>query len=119
MSVLIKGMEMPIGCDGCGTSCPLLQWGLGDVYCRITHRHFDSIEDRFKYAKERPADCPLKPILPHSRLVDIDQLKEKIISVVCCPGENHGCHDCSRMEYCRILKVFEDVPTIIEKEEGE
>lgn len=57
--ILIKNMEMPIGCDGWGTSCPLLQWGLGDVYCRITHRHFDSIEDCYKYAKERPSDCPL------------------------------------------------------------
>lgn len=61
--ILIKNMKMPIGCDGWGTSCPLLQWGLGDVYCRITHRHFDSIEDCYKYAKERPADCPLMDVL--------------------------------------------------------
>lgn len=63
-------------------------------------------------------DCPLKPIPPHGRLVDVEQLKEKIIRVVCFPGENHGCHDCYRMEDCKILKAFEDVPTILEAEDG-
>ena len=104
MSVIVKGMKMPIGCDGWGTSCPLLQWGLGDVYCRITHRRFDSIEDCYKYAKERPADCPLIEVPPHGNLIDRDALIKYLESEVQTTGVN------VTKEYLRFA------PTIIEEE---
>ena len=127
--VLIKGMKMPIGCDGLGISCPLLQWGLGDVYCRITHRHFDSIEDSFKYAKERPSDCPLVEVpTPHGRLIDEDafviEINERIDSAIKWGVNAIADHDeeiKTRAEqavatFCEASLTAKKMPTIIESE---
>ena len=111
MSVLIKDMEMPIGCDGYGTECPLLQWGFGEVYCRLTGKRFGSTEDRIKYAKERPSDCPLVEIPPYGRLIDADSLMNKSIEF------DAGLHDDTFDDgVLFVTDLIDAAPTVIEAE---
>lgn len=65
MSILIKGMEMPLMCD----ECPC--YNESDYSCNATGRGV--IEYRYD---GRPDNCPLVEIpTPHGRLVDADKLK--------------------------------------------
>ena len=75
MSVYIKGMEMPQGCE----------------YCKLRHRHqgytatdycvlFARIVDPWTFGRfmngARPDWCPLVPVPPHGRLIDAEALAE-------------------------------------------
>ncbi len=62
MSVLIKGMEMPI----CQT-CPICDEKLYGNYCRIT-------KEIVSFGFERGEKCPLIELPPHGRLIDADAL---------------------------------------------
>ena len=68
MSVLIKGMEMPMVCDDC--------WAL-DEYgdyprCRITEEQRGY---NFRIREQRMEHCPLVEVpTPHGRLIDADAL---------------------------------------------
>ena len=60
MSILIRGMEMPISCAGCfNRSCGLWR----EVALPAHQRH--------KY-------CPLVPVPPHGRLIDADALMNEM-----------------------------------------
>lgn len=71
MSVLIKGMEMPQGCD----DCPLA----GDFKCNLMPsipalcKEYDIAVQNGK----RLNNCPLVEIPPHGRLIDADALVKK------------------------------------------
>ena len=67
MSILIKGMEMPKGCD----DCPL--YGI-DLRCSITYTP-NYTDGRFV---ERLGNCPLVAVPPHGRLIDADALTNKL-----------------------------------------
>lgn len=61
MSVIVKGMEMPIKC----AKCPIADISAEYYFC----------EKIDWFGKERPSDCPLIEILtPHGRLIDADKL---------------------------------------------
>lgn len=97
MSVLIKGMEMPISCEDCYISnCP------------------NDIGYTDKGRRTRSFYCPLVSVPPHGRLIDADALKVKAIKR---SGKCGG--------YVNVLdKVItahdiEIAPTIIEAEDGE
>lgn len=65
MSILIKGMDMPISCEKCPLCCDYL-------YCII-----DESLRMFLY--NRHPNCPLVEIpTPHGRLIDADLLKDMI-----------------------------------------
>ena len=65
MSILIKGMEMPTRCADC--------WALDDYgdypRCRITGEQHGYT---FGYREYRMPNCPLVPVPPHGRLIDVD-----------------------------------------------
>ena len=67
MSILIN-MEMPKSCS----DCPMLDWDLDYIKCKVTGRHFKVKEEPF--GARRVDDCPLVPAPPHGRLIDADEL---------------------------------------------
>lgn len=66
MSVYIKGMEMPSGCDDC-YFCG--EMGMCSV---LVATHINSgIVGEYRYNEfERPPFCPLVPVPEHGRLID-------------------------------------------------
>ena len=109
MSVYIKGMEMPQGCE----------------YCKLRHRHqgytatdycvlFARIVDPWTFDRfmngARPDWCPLVPVPPHGRLIDADALFKEF--------ERNGWYDNADRDIAE--DVLLDAPTIIEEDkEGE
>ena len=73
MSVYIKGMEMPQGCDDC-YFCG--EMGICSV---LVATHINSgVVGEYRYSEfERPPFCPLIPVPDHGRLVDADALKKE------------------------------------------
>lgn len=64
MSVLIKGIAMPKSC-----------WDCELFFC--------SLKDRLKHIEDRNPDCPLVEIpAPHGRLIDADNLCERILKTM-------------------------------------
>lgn len=95
MSILIKGMEMPMVCDDC--------WAL-DEYgdyprCRITEEQRGY---NFRIREQRMEHCPLiKVPTPHGRLIDADTL-------------NHEYY--KTPSYLTLCNAINDAPTVIEAE---
>ena len=63
MSILIKDMELPKSCS----DCPMLDWDLDYIKCKVTGRHFKVKEEPFR--ARRVDDCPLVPVPPHGDLI--------------------------------------------------
>ena len=71
MSVLIRGMEMPLSC---WHSCTLKKVTImGGVYCPLINKYMERGE-----IGTRHPDCPLVEVKePHGRLIDADALLKK------------------------------------------
>ena len=95
MSILIKGMEMPKNCDS----------------CMFSRRSIHNIDWCVLTEEDIPCACPLVPVPPHGRLIDVNALCVTAIDITDLPvGE------------CLMVYLKEDIdnaPTIIEAEEGE
>ena len=109
MSVLIKGMEMPINCDDChfNIDCP-----------------YDESQDGYKMMGGRPRKCPLIEVPePHGRLIDADALHKLFEDQwhylqVLDWNENPTAEAMqSGINWC-INTMHDDAPTIIPAEEG-
>ena len=94
MSIVIKGMEMPI----CRT-CPVCDEKLFGNYCRIT-------EEIVSFGFERGEKCPLIELPPHGRLIDADALLK--------PKNQHV--DVLADEWYVTVRTIESAPTILEAE---
>ena len=103
MSILIKGMEMPVSCR----ECPLEMFyiNVGITKCRATTA---TLAEDYKpiLFDGRASNCPLVPVPPHGRLIDADALE---------PDTDwfHGCDGFTAFSKLAI----ECAPTIIEGEE--
>ena len=99
MSVYIKGMKMPTGCDNC--------YFLGEMgICSAllaTHRESGLVGDWRWNEFERPPHCPLVSVQDHGRLIDADALFKKIGM-----DGNFGV-----LEAMYIQSIIHDAPTII------
>lgn len=66
MSIYIKGLEMPKSC----------------FYCQFQHKNTTECLLTHKYYNwgltTPPSDCPLIPVPPHGRLINADDLFEKV-----------------------------------------
>ena len=63
MSVLIRGMEMPLSC---WHSCTLKKVTMmGDIYCPLINKYLKRGEIGVRHP-----DCPLVEVEPHGRLID-------------------------------------------------
>jgi hypothetical protein len=61
-------MEMPKSCS----DCPMLDWDLDYIKCKVTKRHFKVKEEPFR--ARRVDDCPLVSVPePHGRLIDASE----------------------------------------------
>ena len=105
MSVLIKDMEMPSCCGGCGFS----DWSNLHQTLSCSKHYFEPcFADHSKEYMEKRADfCPLIEIpVPHGRLIDGDALQCKVDDI--------------GLGYYAVLGVTEytidSAPTIIEAE---
>ena len=106
MSLLIKGMDVPISC----TECPCYD-DMETCFCNVLDSYCE------QYKTERHPDCPLAEIpTPLGRLIDADahiqSLKENQCGERC--RKNHDCVNCGIGMYIRIV---ENEPTILEAEE--
>ena len=106
MSLLIKGMEMPIQC----LSCPLWKLihvkGIWKDYCGASNCIIKDV-----YSK--PDWCPLVEVPPHGRLIDYDEVfrKLKMHSFI-----NPSRRECIDNDACALERWLSIVPTIIEAE---
>lgn len=111
MSVLIKGMKMPTCC----AECPCL-------------RH-DSIDGRHMYQcnvtlgikkdiSKKPRWCPLVDLGKHGRLIDADEVYSSCVE----EGQRsrrYKLGETWELNGYEIRRAIENVPTVIEAEEGE
>ena len=107
MSILIKSMEMPISCE----CCPMLDWDLDYIKCKVTDRHFKMTEC---WRSIRVPDCPLVSIPEHGRLIDADNIGLTNFEIILCQKGNPF-----KNALEMLLEKIENAPTIIPAEEGE
>ena len=79
MSVLVKGMKMPVSCY----ECPMAEeMDMQEDWhkCKLLNKEFyswDVTDDMKEY--HRPKECPLVEVpTPHGRLIDAEALKETV-----------------------------------------
>ena len=116
MTILIKGMEMPVTCCQCKEMVynPEIKWEQagkeeeGGWVCLLTGELIDNTK--------REEHCPLIEVpTPHGRLVDAYEavmLLQKYYDRIGEPLKEHAIGEC-------IMIIKDDVPTIIEAEEVE
>lgn len=80
MSVIVKGMEMPDGCENC-----LLRYRSQGAYCTdrcyatVAHKNIDPWTFGRTRNGDKPDWCPLRPLPDkHGRLIEADSLKETL-----------------------------------------
>lgn len=105
--ILIKGMEMPTSC----CQCP--------VNMEVCKRGYKYLLKHPELYDKRADDCPLVPVPAHGRLIDADLLckvlqknSEDEWNSKTAPFSWAYAYDC-------IKDTVEDMPTILEAEEGE
>ena len=110
MSILIRGIEMPKDCESCPCNTADAFGGLG---CRAT----GYIPLR-KANQNRPDNCPLVPVPAHGRMIDADLLckvlqknSEDEWNSKTAPFSWAYAYDC-------VKDTVENMPTILEAEEG-
>lgn len=108
MSILIKEMAMPKNC----LYCPMSHWNKLDEItgCEIVigKKYVDKSDTGF-WQEDRPKWCPLVEIPKHGRLIDADELHERINETV-----NEGLIF-SGMTIAEFIEaLIDDAPTIIE-----
>ena len=112
MSVIVKGMEMPLKCG----SCPCFH-AEHPIYCQAVKA------DKAKriaapYGLLRPDWCPLVEVLPHGDLIDRDELMKTLeITEECEKCKSHVGVHCTRVYFVVACEAICDAPTIIAAEE--
>ena len=110
MSLLIKGMDMPIDCASCDLSyyCDGYNGGYGYSPSGWRCRRLNHI---IKDGEEtRPLDCPLSEIpTPHGRLIDADALTKAL-------EKRWNVDDDQDFANKSVWRELENAPTIVEAE---
>lgn len=104
MSVLIKGMNMPILCELCDLCHLSLDTQGWKMWCKVAKEY----AGRIGYVHGRPNWCPLVEVpTPHGRLIDADALMKDIRL----HSESYFADDFAH-------EWVDKQPTVIEAEEG-
>lgn len=100
MNILIKGMEMPKHCFHCSTKVDP-----DNRRCNIDGHVFEETLGKLTYRRDDA--CPLVPIPPHGRLIDVNELHPYMLN--------------EHYKYRLVYDADEvaNAPTIIPAEEGE
>lgn len=122
MSILIKGMAMPKSCDDCK-----LRNGMGKGDGKVIYHCAPLAKWVVPNPLAETNDCPLVPVPPHGRLIDVDALTDAIESTDWyhqAPNKEmvHGANSAEHQAWYKeqdIYSALENAPTIIEAEEGE
>ena len=123
MSILIKGMTMPIACCDC-PFCMVNRWDKTNCICDLSK---SKIEPRLK-----SKDCPIIELKPHGRLIDADAFEKNIWKHICKDCEHRkgmkngkkqiiyqiGDAPCRACYIDDMFGYVDDAPTIIEAEES-
>lgn len=110
MSIFIKGMEMPTRCF----DCPMCEISDIEICCSISIGvavSYEEIDEQIAI-QERPSWCPLVPVPPHGRLVDLDTLQKQIDIA-------RNCGTIGKTAHYKLQKLIKDAPTIIDAEAGD
>ena len=108
MSVLIRGMEMPIGCYSEHDSCPCYQTVHGKwCWCGITK------EQLTIGINQKPVSCPLIELPPHG-LIDKQMLLQNIADNQF--AQSSVGHEEDYAFWGKVWDYIIDAPTIIEAE---
>lgn len=101
MGILITCMEMPKSCWDCEFERPTIDH---HECCILTKKSYSW------GLTEPPSDCPLVEVPKHGRLIDADELLLKI-----------DCHGTNKFGILDedIREFINEVPTVIQTEEGE
>lgn len=106
MSVLIKGMKMPISCWACPMSHPQFNGMETVLFCELLVKEAEEDDGRLK-------NCPIIEVPPHGRLIDADQ----IINAIYHDYEEGGATvEAKPIDELLSEMCNETVPTIIEAE---
>ena len=105
MSVYIKGMEMPTGCD----TCPFEVFG--DCHGGRVKRIMDIDEEIARGVRHK--NCPLIPVLDHGRLIDADALVDKHFNKAYLAKAMIASKDEMGTALVNIPLVINNAPTII------
>ena len=110
MSVLVRGMEMPMNCG----TCHLRKSNEDRVWCPILGEYI-CFETEFI---GRKTNCPLVEIeTPHGRLGDLDKLWDRMYNYIDNEGAKMPFGDNDFMIHRdSACELVEDAPTIIEAE---
>ena len=113
MSVLIKGMEMPMNCWFCNVK----SWDYSEYVCP-----FDGQEIHSGDAK-RHTDCPLIEIPDHGDLIDREKTAHEMWMKECyeCSRvyDNNGCKGCAVTRMINVIACAETAPAVIPAERSE
>ena len=103
MSVIVKGMEIPVMCSYCKFREPFIDY----AYCHLAEMDMGYEESD----NCRHPDCPLIELPPHGRLINADKLKSRLVLD----------EDASELKKIRadILKWIDIQETVIEAEGSE
>lgn len=104
MSVLIKGMEMPVDCRDCPFE--MYYMNCGETKCRATGKILADFYKPIPF-EGRAEECPLVDVPPHGRLVDADWYGNPLRW----QGDEYSGYE--------IVEMIKDWETIIEAEDGE
>lgn len=105
MSILIKGMEIPEGCQKC-TFLRKSYFECSPEYQYSCILGAKKIPIPWYYQlHNRADDCPLVEIPPHGRLIDADRLLIQ--------RENYDTYN----DYSETFDMIDNAPTVIESEE--
>lgn len=96
MSILIKGMKMPKGCDECTCN--------SGIYCNAMPINFCGYTED----EDRPEWCPLVEVPPHGGLVDRDVLMTEII--------DSDLDHLQRDDWKEVIQIVSDADVVIEAE---
>lgn len=113
MSVLIKGMKMPIGC----ITCPCMSFGRDDctMWCKWLDEPLGEWSKRG--GKWRHPDCPLVEVsTPHGPLIDEAALMLEFAEFV---RASNNSDFAAVPNWNDAVSLLGSAPTIIEAEEGE
>ena len=116
MSILIRGMEMPVTCCHCPLMGydPDIEWNdggretQGAYICVMTHELIDNTK--------REDHCPLVEIPPHGDLIDREALMDDIIGSMVFSGRNVP-KEAAIVQ--KVLDIVGDANAILEAEEDE
>lgn len=107
--VLVRGMEMPKGCN----VCRFMKFqGSGSVFCRCNGKR---IEYSYSAMKKRPDFCPLVEVpTPHGRLIDADALVNNCEKYIKTLNPDRDGKEIAKIRW--LVGILNEQQTIIEAE---